>query len=456
MRSKRPKVVHAVCGLPMIAHVAAAARQAGIEQTVVVVGEQGGLVRDALGDRLHYATQRSPQGTADAVAAARKRLEGRATHLLVLNGDLPLVRPETLEAMMATHGASGAPMTILTCKERSVDLPGRVLRDTAGSVQDVIEAADLPEGRADLAEINCGAYCFDAAWLWTSLDELTPGKRGELYLTSLVGLAYRQGTPAASLSTRDATEALGVDTRVRLAQAEEAMRRRIRERWMLEGVTMVDPASTYIDAAASIGRDTVLHPNTFVLGDSVVGEECEIGPGTVLTNARVGSRCRVLASTVEDSTLEPDVAVGPYSHLRGESHIESGAHLGNFVEIKKSRLGAGTRSHHFSYIGDATVGKDVNIGAGTVTCNFDGVDKHATIIEEGAFVGCDSMLVAPVRVGARARTGAGAVVTQDVPADTVVVGVPARPLIKDGGSRVDGRQGRQGRSSDRRAAKGKG
>ncbi|MCH8195072.1 MAG: hypothetical protein IIB12_03270 [Chloroflexi bacterium] len=234
------------------------------------------------------------------------------------------------------------------------------------------------------------------------------------------------------------------------------MRWRIRERWMLEGVTMVDPGSTYIDAAASIGRDTVLHPNTFVLGDSIVGEECEIGPGTVLTNARIGSRCRVLASMVEDSTLEPDVTVGPYSHLRGESYIESGAHLGNFVEIKKSRLGAGTRSHHFSYIGDATVGKNVNIGAGTVTCNFDGVDKHPTIIEEEAFIGCDSMLVAPLRVGARARTGAGAVVTKDVPPDTLVVGVPARPLVKGGDSRVDGRQVRPGRPSDRRAAKGKG
>ncbi|MCH8190750.1 MAG: bifunctional UDP-N-acetylglucosamine diphosphorylase/glucosamine-1-phosphate N-acetyltransferase GlmU [Chloroflexi bacterium] len=456
MRSRRPKVVHTVCGLPMIAHVTAAARQAGIEHTIVVVGAQGGLVRDSLGEGHQYATQPNPRGTADAVAAARSHVEGRATHLLVLNGDLPLVRPETLDAMMAAHRTSGSPMTILTCSERSVDLPGRVLRDADGVVQDVIEAADLPEGRADLAEINCGAYCFDAGWLWPSLGELRPGKRGELYLTSLVGLAYRQGTPAASAEVADATEALGVDTRVRLAQAEGAMRRRIRERWMLEGVTMVDPSSTYIDAAASIGRDTVLHPNTFVLGDSIVGEECEIGPGTVLTNARIGSRCRVLASMVEDSTLEPDVTVGPYSHLRGESYIESGAHLGNFVEIKKSRLGAGTRSHHFSYIGDATVGKNVNIGAGTVTCNFDGVDKHPTIIEEEAFIGCDSMLVAPLRVGARARTGAGAVVTKDVPPDTLVVGVPARPLVKGGEPTADGRQVRLGRPPVRRAAKGKG
>ncbi len=440
----------------MVAHVASAARQAGTQRTVVVVGRDGDDVRAALGDGNQYAEQSAPRGTADAVAAARRLLEGQATHLLVLNGDLPLVRPETLRDMMRAHGSSQAPVTILTCSDTAVDGLGRVVRDASGAVQDVIEESDLPDEHRDVAEINCGAYCFDAGWLWPSLGELSVSKGGELYLTSLVGLAYRMGRPAAAVRVADATEALGVDTRVRLARAEAVMRGRIRERWMLDGVTLVDPASTYIDADAEIGRDTVVQPNTSILGQSVVAEDCELGPGTVLSNARIGSRCRVLASVIEDSTLEADVSVGPYSHLRGETYIESGAYLGNFVEVKKSRLGAGSRSHHFSYLGDATIGKNVNIGAGTITCNFDGVNKNPTVIEEDAFVGCDSMLVAPVRIGARAKTGAGAVVIRDVPADTTVVGVPARPLVKDDATAAKGRRPRRAPSPRRRSSRGKG
>ncbi len=430
MRSKRPKVLHAVCGWPMVAHAAEAVRQAEVRPMVVIVGPAEDEVRAALGRGLRYVRQREPRGTADAVATAGPLLDGQAARILVVNGDTPLLRPETLRGLMAEHERSGAAVTFLSCVAPDPNGLGRVIRDGSGAVLEVVEDAELTSAQRAITEINAGAYCFDAAWLWPALGELRPSARGELYLTSLIGLARRMGRGASALRTADWQEALGVDTRVRLAEAEAVMRQRIRRRWMLEGVTMTDPASVYIDAGASIGPDTVLHPHTFVLGASVVGEDCEIGPGTVLSNARIGKGCRVLASVVEDSSLEPDVTLGPYSHIRGNSVVASGSRLGNFVEVNRSKLGARTRSHHFSYLGDATLGADVNIGAGTITCNYDGARKLPTVIEDDVFVGCDTMLVAPVRMGRKSKSGAGAVVTRDVPPNTVVAGVPARPLVK--------------------------
>ncbi|MBI3744073.1 MAG: bifunctional UDP-N-acetylglucosamine diphosphorylase/glucosamine-1-phosphate N-acetyltransferase GlmU, partial [Chloroflexi bacterium] len=377
-----------------------------------------------------YARQRVANGTAGAVAAACRAVGARAVHVLVLNGDVPLARSETLQALMRAHVDSAAPVTVLVSGKGPVESPGYIFRDPHGKVEDIIHAQDLPEGLHLTPEINTGVYCFDAAWLWAHIGKVAPSKNGELYLTSLIGIAHSEGRPAATMHVADAVEALGVDTRARLAEAEAAMRDRIRRRWLEAGVTLTDPASTYIDADARIGQDTVIRPNTHILGTTRIGENCDIGPGTLLSNAQIGDRCRVLATVIEDSTLESDVRVGPYSHLRGQTHIERGVDLGNFVEIKKSRLGVGTRSHHFSYLGDATIGKDVNIGAGTITCNYDGVNKMPTIIADGAFIGCDTMLVAPVKVGRKAKTGAGAVVNRDVAPNTLVVGVPARPIVK--------------------------
>jgi bifunctional UDP-N-acetylglucosamine pyrophosphorylase/glucosamine-1-phosphate N-acetyltransferase len=430
MRSKRPKVLHALCGWPMVAHVAEAIRQAEVRPIVAIVGPGEAEVRAALGKGVRYARQREPRGTADAVAKAGPLLEGHAARILVVNGDTPLLRPETLRELMAQHERTGAAATFLSCNVPDPDGLGRVVRDGSGAIVGVLEDAELAPAQREIAEINAGAYCFDAAWLWPALGELRPVPRGELYLTSLIGLARGTGRGAGAVRIGDWQEALGVDTRVRLAEAEAVMRQRIRRRWMLAGVTMTDPASVYIDAGATIGPDTVLRPHTSILGASVVGQDCEIGPGTVLSNARIGKGCRVLASVVEDSSLEPDVTLGPYSHIRGNSVVASGSRLGNFVEVNRSKLGARTRSHHFSYLGDATLGADVNIGAGSITCNYDGVRKLPTVIEDGVFVGCDTMLVAPVRMGRKSKSGAGAVVTRDVPPRTTVVGVPARPLAK--------------------------
>ncbi len=428
MKSKRPKVLHRICGRSMGAHVAGAVADAGISRITVVVGNGASEVRSALGQGFTYAEQPEQLGTGHALAQARTLLEDAAPNVLVVNGDLPLVRPESLVALAACHLKAGAVATVLTNAGGPVDGLGRVVRDDGGRAKAIVEQAELPEELQSVDEINVGAYCFQAAWLWAALGELRPGKQGETYLTDLIKLAYDSGKATASMAVADSEEALGVDDRVRLAEAEAAVRRRIRRRWMLEGVTILDPPSTYIDADARVGRDTVVHPNSSILGASTVGEDCEIGPGSIIENSTIGSRVRVLASVIEDSVVEEDVAVGPYSHLRGGAYIEAGARLGNFVEVKKSRLERGAVASHFSYIGDATVGKRANIGAGTITCNYDGVHKHPTVIGEGALIGSDTMLVAPVKVGAGAKTGAGAVVTQDVAPGATVVGVPARPI----------------------------
>jgi bifunctional UDP-N-acetylglucosamine pyrophosphorylase/glucosamine-1-phosphate N-acetyltransferase len=334
---------------------------------------------------------------------------------------------------MQRHRASEAVLTFLTALDCPGDGLGRVLRDGQGKPTAIIEHTDAtPEIKA-LREINAGAYCFQAQWLWPRLAQLQPSNSGEYYLVDLVSLAARAGDLVETETCEDPREALGVNTRVQLAQAEAILRQRIRERWMLQGVTILDPASTFIDMEVEIGQDTVLHPNTMLYGKSRIGSRCVLGPNTIIRESVVGPGCTVLASVVERSVLEEGVDIGPFSHLREESYIENGVHLGNFVEVKKSRLGKGAKSGHFSYLGDATIGANVNIGAGTVTCNYDGVNKNPTFIEEDAFIGCDTMLVAPVKVGKGAITGAGSVVTKDVPPGEVVVGVPAKPMPRSKG-----------------------
>ena len=278
----------------------------------------------------------------------------------------------------------------------------------------------------DIREVNGGVYAFRSDALWPHLDALRPSAGGEVYLTDVVGLAVQAGEHVDAVPVDDPAELLGVNDRVHLAQAEAVLRQRLRTRWMLAGVTLVDPPSTFIDADVEIGQDTVVYPNTHLYGTTRTGRGCSIGPNTVIADSVVGEDCRIVASMLEGATLEAGVSVGPYSHLRPGSHVEEDVHVGNYVEVKESRLGRGTKVGHFSYIGDATVGRDVNVGAGTVTCNFDGVAKHRTVIGDEALIGSDTMLVAPVRVGERAVTGAGAVVTRDVDPEALVTGVPAR------------------------------
>ena len=357
-------------------------------------------------------------------------LEDGSDCVLVLNGDLPLLTSETLRSLMEGHEASGAAITLLTAKEAPQDGLGRIVRDSAGYVAAIVEAHEASPEERDIQEVNGGVYAFRSEALWPRLGALQPSTSGEVYLTDVIALAVQAGEGVDAFSVEDPTELLGVNNRVHLAQAEAVLRQRLRSHWMLAGVTLVDPASTFIDADVEIGQDTVIHPNTHLYGTTRIGRGCSLGPNAMIANSVVGEECRIVASMLEGTTLEAGVSVGPYSHLRPGSHVEQDVRVGNYVEVKESRLGRGTRVGHFSYIGDATVGRNVNVGAGTVTCNFDGAAKHRTVIEDGALIGSDTMLVAPVRVGQGAVTGAGAVVTRDVDPEALVTGVPARQRSK--------------------------
>ncbi|MDP3062470.1 MAG: bifunctional UDP-N-acetylglucosamine diphosphorylase/glucosamine-1-phosphate N-acetyltransferase GlmU [Chloroflexota bacterium] len=427
MRSRIPKVLHPVCGQPMLLYPLNAVRDAGVKRRVVVASpENQAHVTQLLGDSVEYAYQSRPLGTGHALLQAMPLLRGQATHLLVTNGDLPLIRSETLAAMMSLHRGSRAAVTILTSRATPVQAMGRVVRDSQGNVTTVVEEADATGPQQAIQEMNAGAYCFRASWLWRNLPLLIPSGKGELYITSLVGVAAAQGERVEALAATEPWEAQGVNNRIELARVEGVLRQRIRERWMLAGVTILDPSTTYIDASVELAEDTVVLPNTMLLGATQVGGQCRIGPNAMIRDSAIGERCVVIASVLEEATLEAGVTIGPFSHLRPGAYLEAGVHLGNFAEVKNSRLGRGVQMGHFGYVGDADIGEGVNLGAGAITCNFDGSKKNRTVVEEGAFIGSDTMLVAPVRVGARARTGAGAVVIRDVPPDSLAVGVPAR------------------------------
>jgi len=411
----------------MVRLVVSTARRAGLDPVVVVVPPEAEGIRQAVDHDVTFAVQERPLGSGDALARARSAA-GRAETVVVLSGDVPLVRSETIQAMVESHGETGACVTLLSAVVDDPGALGRVLRDDRGRVTAVAEVDGAPPEVLAVREINGGVYAFHGPWLWDNVGRLAPSPSGEVYLTDLVALAVSQGRPVEALQVEDPEELLGVNDRVHLARAEGILRRRIRQRWLLAGVTMPDPATVYIDPSARLGRDTVIMPNTHILGDTRIGDRCEIGPNAIVRDSRIGDDCRIVSSVVEGSRLEEAVDVGPFSHIRPGSLLQRGVHVGNFAEVKKSRLGPNTKMGHFSYVGDADVGENVNIGAGTVTCNFDGVRKHRTRIGDGAFIGSDSMLVAPVTIGEGASTGAGSVVIQDVPPGAVVVGVPARLL----------------------------
>ncbi|PKO23051.1 MAG: UDP-N-acetylglucosamine diphosphorylase/glucosamine-1-phosphate N-acetyltransferase [Chloroflexi bacterium HGW-Chloroflexi-1] len=426
MKSTTPKVLHPLAGQPLVSYaVDTATRVTGVAP-VLVVGHGSERVRAALGDRARYVMQAEQLGTGHAVLQARELLLGQADAVLVTYADMPLLTEQTLRQMVEAHSRSASALTILTVVNEDPHGFGRVVRDAAGRVQAVVEeAVCTPEQRA-IRELNAGVYCFDAIWLWENLPRVPLSPKGEYYLTDMVGLAIAQGRPVNAVLCADESELLGINTRVHLAEAEAALRSRINRYWMEAGVTLLNPATTCIDATVTIGQDTTIWPNTYLLGRTVIGSGCRIGPGSMVQDCQIGDDCAVTLSVLEHAVMEDDSNIGPFGHLRKGARLCRGAHMGNFGEMKSSTLGPGSKMGHFSYLGDAQIGANVNIGAGTITCNFDGVHKHATVIEDDVFIGSDSMLVAPVRIGQGARTGAGSVVTHDVPAGAVVYGVPAR------------------------------
>ena len=428
MKSRTPKVLLRICGREMLSLVVDVVMDASFAP-VVVVPPDSGAFRDALGDRVRYVEQAQPLGSGHAVLQTAQLLRG-VDDVAVLHADVPLIRPETLTRMMEHHVQRGACITMLTSRSMPSDGLGRVLRDPAGAVAAVVEEQDADDAVRAITEVNAGIYCFRTSWLWESLKGLVPSASGEFYLTSLVSLAVKQGQPVETIESLDPHETAGVNTRVQLAQVDGALRQRIREKWMLQGVSMQDPLTVYIDATVELGSDTVVLANTHLTGNTRIGSDCEIGPNSMISDSTLGDRCRVVASMVNGAKLAEGVHVGPFSHVRPGSCLEDGVFIGSFAEVKMSRLGPGTKSHHFSYVGDADLGANVNVGAGTVTCNYDGKTKHRTIVGDDAFIGSGSMLIAPVTIGARSTTGAGSVVTKDVPPDSLVVGSPARVRSK--------------------------
>ncbi len=427
MRSRTPKVLHAVAGRPMLHLVCDALAAAGFDRQVVVSAAPDDEVAAAAEPYATIAVQQAPLGTGHAVLAARGAC-GDAARVLIVNGDLPLLTPETLAALADAHCSERAVLSILTAELDDPTGYGRIARATGpdGSVVGIVEESDTDAQTRSIREVNAGVYAAEAAWLWGALEALPPSPGGEIYLTDAVRRAAGAGSRVHAQRLADATEAQQVNTRAELAAADAALRDRIRASLLASGVTLVGPESIYVDAGVEVGEDTTLLPGTHLMGDTVVGGGCEIGPNAVLRDMRVGDRCTIGGSTLEGSTVADGVDIGAYCRVRPGSVIEADVHLGTYAEVKASRIGARTRIGHFSYTGDADVGEDVNIGAGAVTANYDGASKHRTEIGDGAFIGSDTMLVAPIRVGARASTAAGAVVTHDVPDGAQVIGAPAR------------------------------
>jgi bifunctional UDP-N-acetylglucosamine pyrophosphorylase/glucosamine-1-phosphate N-acetyltransferase len=431
MKSDLPKVLHPLCGRPMLWHVLEALKSVTTETPVVVVGHGAQAVKEYVGESAECVLQEPQLGTAHAAMQAENLLRGKADYVIVTYADMPLLRGDTFQRLLETQRANLGPLSLLTVVAEDPRGFGRIVRKADGTVDAIVEEYVATPEQRQIKELNVGAYCFQAEWLWEALQRIEKNpKKGEYYLTDIVEIAVKDHLPVQAVIHDDFMETIGINTRVHLSEAEAALRMRINREHMLNGVSMMDPASTYIEVDVKIGKDTTILPNTYVHGNTEIGEGNVIGPNTIIRDSRIGNRCKVLASVLERAVLEDDVDMGPFARLRKGAHLKSHVHMGNFGEVKDSVLHEGVKMGHFSYIGNADIGANTNIGAGTITCNYDGVGKHPTEIGEDAFIGSDTMLVAPLKLGDGARTGAGAVVTKNVPDDTLVVGMPARAIRK--------------------------
>ncbi len=427
MKSRLPKVLHPICGRPMIDYVLDAAEAASGSRPLVVWSPPVAAVRDAVAERADTAEQAQPRGTGDALAAALAVLAPDSAQLLVLSGDVPLLDVDLLDALLAAHADAAAAVSLISVITTDPGRLGRVVRADDGEIERIVEARDATEEELEIDEINSGLYVFDAAWVRARIADLVPSAvSGELYVTDLIALARIDGRRIGSIEVGDDGTLDGINDRAQLAEATFAMQGRINERHLLAGVTMLDPTTAHVDALVTLEADVILEPNVILRGSTRIGAGTVIGAGSSLLDTTVGRDCRILASYLESAEVEDEVQIGPFAHLRPGSSIGSRSRLGNYAEVKNSRLDEAVQQHHMSYIGDAHVGARTNIGAGTITANYDGRHKKRTTIGTDAFIGVDTMLIAPVDIGPGARTGAGAVVNRDVPAGKLAVGVPAR------------------------------
>ncbi len=435
MLSESSKLIHAVAGRPMVRHVVEAAKAAGMARTVVVVGNQADEVRRAIGEgdkRIGFAYQNAQLGTGHAVLSAESQLHGYEGDVLILNGDLPALRPETLKNFIEFHRASGAALSLLTAVVADPKGYGRVMRTYSGDVSRIVEESDATTEERATREINCGIYCADALWLWDPLKRArADNAKKEIYLTDLIEILRRDGHKVAAYRHPEPEEVLGVNDRRELAAAVRALQRRKAATLMQGGVTILDPETAYIDVDVKVGRDTVIEPGVMLSGTTEIGRGVTIGAGSRIADSVVGDGTSILPyCVIARSRIGRACRIGPFAHLRPETHLDEEVRIGNFVEIKKTRMAAGSKANHLTYLGDADVGRKANIGAGTITCNFDGVSKLRTVIEDEVFIGSDTQLVAPVRVRRGAFIGAGSTITKDVPPYALAVS-RAQQVVKE-------------------------
>lgn len=435
MKSATIKILHRAAGRPIIDYVLDLAADLSANPPVMVVGHQREKVQEAVGSRARFAVQEEQHGTGHAVLQAASVLEPSGVgnkRVLILSGDVPLTRPETLRRLLDEHSRSGNALTLLTMKLSDPAMYGRIVRDADGAVTRIVEAKDASDEEKRIDEVNAGIYVFEGAHLFDNLRNLSPDNaQKEYYLTDLLAVVRNGGHRVGAVVADDPVEALGVNSRADLAQVENEIQRRVIARLMAEGVTFRNPSTVVIDSTVTIGADTVVYPFVTLEGNTHIGSDCVIEPGVHLVNVTVGNDVHLKTGTVaEDAVIEDQAAVGPYAHLRPGTKLGRKTKVGNFVETKQAVFGDGAKASHLSYIGDAEVGAEVNIGAGTITCNYDGKRKHKTIIEDGAFIGSDSQLVAPIRIGRGAYVGAGSTITKDVPADALALSRTPQRVIE--------------------------
>lgn len=431
MKSDLPKVLHPVCGIPMVKHVVAVANRVSQRKPLVVIGYKAEMVSTALGEGIDYVLQEEQLGTGHAIMMAAPQLQGFSGDLLVLYGDTPLITAETLTKLVVEHQRVKSSVTLLSVEVENPAGYGRIIRDKNGDLERIVEEKDASPEEKKVKEVNTGIYIFNYQDLAETLTRIKPkNAQDEYYLTDVVELLAAEGKKAWAVPCENAQELLGPNDRKTLAETDRIMRRRILDGLMMEGVTIIDPATTYIEPQVEIGPDTIIYPGTFLQGETKIGVGCQIGPYSQLRDSQIGDASQVRFSVLDHAKTGEGVNIGPYSFLRPGTVVEKNGKVGGFVETKNTQIGEGSKVPHLSYIGDCLIGTGVNIGAGTITCNYDGYAKHETVIGDGAFIGSNTNLVAPVLVGKGALVGAGSTITKDVPEDGLAL-ARAKQIIKE-------------------------
>ena len=422
MKSNLPKVLHNLAGKPILNYVLDTVYQLEAKRKILIVGYKSDQIRELIGDKIEYVEQKEQLGTAHAVLQTKKLLSDFKGDVLILSGDVPFLRVKILKKLLKYHQANNFCCTLVSAILKNPKGYGRIIRDKKGDIKGIIEEVDLSADKKKIGEVNSGIYCFNKEKLFQTLKKITTdNKPKEYYLTDTVKLLLSEGLTIGNIIIKDYSEILGINNRLDLADASKKVYQKTLQDLMVQGVTIVDTNSTFIEQGVKIGQDSIIYPFTIIEKNTKIGKNCIIGPNSHLIDSKIGKGVKVWASTIEDSNIEEEAKIGPYAHLRPGTVVKKGAKIGNFVEVKKSTIGEGSKASHLTYLGDTIIGKRVNIGAGTITCNYDGEKKNKTIIEDGVFIGSNNTLVAPVKLGKDSYTGAGSTITEDVPAGNLAI-----------------------------------